>query len=455
MGSNMTLRTLLLGAVVALVCPSASGQLSYPTTDTYAGSSSPGLLDGAYATAHFSGPYGVCFDPVEGAIYVADGFNHCIRKLMNGQVTTIAGNGSPGDVDGVGQNAQFNTPTGVFFKNGFLYICDDFNNKIKRMDSLFNVETIAGNGGSGFADGPALAAMFHQPKSLAVDSAGVVYVADYENHRIRKIEAGTVTTVAGDGNAGDGLGPALSASLYRPRDLCLDDLGNVYFVDLMNHRIKVLTTAGDVELVAGSGTQGNADGIGALAEFSIPVAIDWEAPGTLMVLDAVNPLLRRVTTAGVVTTVAGSGGTGYVDGNSVSAEFDLPQDICFNSYGELFVGDRNNNAIRILYPHGEKPLSTTEQPAANAPELVAANLPVQPNPTQDVVLINLSHIPDPLTGLLVYDEKGALVLRMEQGDLAGFGRGAATIDATGWPAGQYAVLVSTRSRLYRSVFIKE
>ena len=450
----MTLRTLLLGVALALVCLAASGQLTYPTTDTYAGSSSPGLLDGAYATAHFSGPYGVCFDPVEGAIYVADGFNHCIRKLVNGQVTTIAGNGTSGDVDGVGQNAQFNTPTGVFFKNGFLYICDDFNSKIKRMDSLFNVLTIAGNGSAGYADGPALAAMFHQPKSLTVDSAGVIYVADYENHRIRKIEGGVVTTVAGDGNAGDGIGPALNASLQRPRDLCLDDAGNLYFVDLMNHRIKVLTTAGDVELVAGSGTQGNANGIGALAEFSIPVAIDWESPGTLMVLDAVDPLLRRVTTAGVVTTVAGSGGTGYVDGNSTLAEFDLPQDICFNNYGELFVGDRNNNAIRILYPHGEKPM-TVDEPAPAGQEVSVEVLAVHPNPTSSHTTIDLSHIPDPLTGLLIYDEKGALVVRKEQGDLAGFGRGAATIDATGWPAGQYAVLVSTRSRLYRSVFIKE
>ncbi|MBK6776061.1 MAG: hypothetical protein IPG74_09555 [Flavobacteriales bacterium] len=289
--------------------------------------------------------------------------------------------------------------------------------------------------------------MFHQPKSLTVDSAGVIYVADYENHRIRKSgEGGVVTTVAGDGNAGDGIGPTFNASFNVQRDPCLDDAGNLYFVDLMNHRIKVLTTAGDVELVAGSGTQGNADGIGALAEFQYSGGIDWESPGTLMVLDAVDPLLRRVTTAGVVTTVAGSGGTGYVDGNSTLAEFDLPQDICFNNYGELFVGDRNNNAIRILYPHGEKPM-TVDEPAPAGQEVSVEVLAVHPNPTSSHTTIDLSHIPDPLTGLLIYDEKGALVVRKEQGDLAGFGRGAATIDATGWPAGQYAVLVSTRSRL--------
>lgn len=428
------------------------GQITYPTVETFSGTGVGGLFDASLLNARFDGPYGVCYEPVHDAIYVADGFNHCIRKLQNGVAYTVAGNGIPGDIDGVGINARFNNPTGVFYKDGYLYICDDLNHKIKRMDSLYNVTTIAGSGIQGFADGPAMSAAFYQPKSLCVDDNGVVYVADYENHRIRKIEGGNVTTVAGNGIAGDGLGPALSISLHRPRDLCIDPAGNVYFVDLMNHRVKVLTTGGTVDLVAGSGIQGNADGIGVAAQFSIPVAIDWEQPGVLMVLDAIDPLLRRVSVSGLVETVAGSGGTGYIDGPSATAEFDLPQDICFDNQGRMYVGDRDNDVIRVLYPHGWMP-TEVNQPVdvIHAPP---PTLPIHPTPTASLVTIDVSGVADPLSGLLVYDERGALVLRMEEGALRGFGQGAISIDVAHWPAGSYAVLVSTRSRVYRSTIVR-
>ncbi len=331
---------------IVLIPLVASSQ--FTAVETFAGNGVPALLDGSLLNSEFSWPYGVCHDPITDAIFVADAQNNCIRKIQDGIVTTVAGMGIPGDLDGLGVNARFQTPTGVYFKNGYLYICDDLNSKIKRMDGSGNVITIAGNGMEGFYDGPAMQAEFFQPKSLVVDNNGVVYVADYENHRIRKIEDGVVSTYAGTGNAGDGTGPALLADLHRPRDLCLDDAGNLYFVDLMNNKVKVVTTDGMVELVAGSGIAGWADGTGADAQFDIPVAIDWLSPGVLVILDAVNPRLRKVTTTGVVTTIAGSGVAGYVDGPLFESAFALPQDVCVDNEGRIYVGDRDNNVIRVL-----------------------------------------------------------------------------------------------------------
>ena len=238
----------------------------YSSVETYGGGPAAGSQNGAVGVSRFSGPYGVCHDPATDAIYVADGFNHIIRKIQDGQVTTVAGMaGVSADMVGPATAARFSTPTGVYFKNGWLYICDNINNKIKRMDAMGNVVTIAGSGGQGFQDGPALEARFFQPKSIVVDDNDVVFVADYENHRIRKIENGQVTTVAGSGSASDGVGPALSSGLHRPRDICIGTDGTLYFVDLMNHKVKKLTPNGQVELVAGSGSPASVDGQGSAA----------------------------------------------------------------------------------------------------------------------------------------------------------------------------------------------
>ncbi len=346
---------------------------------TYAGTGVAGHFDASLSNSQFRQPYGLCSDP-SGNIYVADTYNHSIRKISGGMVTTLLGNGTAGDVEANGTNARFNHPTGVFFKNGILYICDNLNNKIKKMDAAGNVTTIAGSGAWSYQDGPAAQASFKEPKSITVDNAGVVYVADYENHCIRKIENGQVTTYAGAGNvSGDVLGASTTARFYRPRDLVLDAAGNLYVTDLMNNKIKVVTTGGIVNLVAGSGAQGSTDGIGIGASFNRPCGIDIRQNGDLIVMDAVGPKVRIVTAAGVVTTLAGTGASGYQDGPVLTATFNLPQDICYDVQGNLYVSDDLNNVIRKLVNQNPKGIEEIE---------TSMNLQVYPNPATDQITIS-------------------------------------------------------------------
>lgn len=395
-------RNTFLSALLIMLSYAVSAQ-NYMTVSTFAGTSVSGLSDGPLASAQFNHPYGVCSDGQDN-IYVADTYNNCIRKIHNGMVSTIAGNGTSGDVDASGTSARFNHPTGVYYKNYYLYICDNLNNKIKRMDTSGNVVTIAGSGLWTYQDGPVNQAAFKEPKSLVVDNNNVVYVADYENHCIRKIANGQVTTYAGvGGTAGDQTGPASSALFYRPRDLCIDAMGNLYVVDLMNNKVKMISTTGTVSLVAGSGAQGNADGTGASATFDRPVAIDWLPSGDLCVLSAVSPMLRCVTTSGVVTTIAGTGTSGYFDGATNSAMFNLPQDICFTSNGDLYVGDDNNNVVRIL----------TNINAKGIEERSAGQLNFYPNPATNNIFIDNSAA-DPISSLTIMTVDGKIMKKMEK-----------------------------------------
>jgi hypothetical protein len=388
--------------VLTIAFGSACIQLSAQITNviTFAGTGVAGLFDASLASAQFRQPYGLCSDSL-GNIYVADTYNHCIRKISGGNVTTILGNGTVGDVDANGTNARFNHPTGVFYKNGTLYICDNLNNKIKKMDASGNVTTVAGSGAWTYQDGPAMQAAFKEPKSITVDNAGVIYVADYENHCVRKIENGQVSTYAGVGGSnGDVLGASSTAKFYRPRDLVLDPAGNLYVTDLMNNKIKVVTTGGIVNLVAGSGAQGSTDGTGIGASFNRPCGIDRRQNGDLIVMDAVGPKVRIVTTAGVVSTLAGTGASGYQDGPVMTATFNLPQDICYDVQGNLYVSDDLNHVIRKLVNINPKSIEEFEY---------LNNLLVFPNPSSDMITISQPAESSSLFETIsVYDQQGKL-----------------------------------------------
>ena len=274
-----------------------------------AGSSGlPGSADGLGGDARFNHPGGLAFDPA-GNLVVADTGNHTLRRITpDGTVTTLAGApGVPGSADGAAAQARFNAPFGVAVDGtGATYIADTQNHAIRLMAPDGTVSTYAGTAGApGFADGTGAAARFNQPNGLALAANGTLYVADYGNACIRAVAPGAlVTRLAGQANTpGYANGSALSAQFRAPVGLALDGAGVLWVADTSNHTIRRIGTDGAVTGPAGSGgTAGNADGTGTAALFALPCGIAVTPAGNLAVADTGNHLLRTVTPAGVATT---------------------------------------------------------------------------------------------------------------------------------------------------------
>ncbi|MFH1538841.1 MAG: NHL repeat-containing protein [bacterium] len=320
------------------------------TVTTLAGSGTAGFADGTGTAAQFNGPYGVAVDS-SGNVYVVDNNNNRIRKITSaGVVTTFAGSGTAGFADGTGAAAQFDDSAGVAVdSSGNVYVGDELNHRIRKITSAGVVTTLAGSGYAGYADGTGAAAQFYNPAGVAVDSSGNVYVGDWNNHRIRKItSAGVVTTLAGSGTAGFADGTGTAAQFNYPVGVAIDSSGNVYVADSNNNRIRKITSAGVVTTLAGSGTGGYADGTGAAAQFYNPYGVAVCSAGYIYVADSDNNRIRKITSAGVVTTLAGSGVGGYADGTGTAAQFYSPFGVAVDSSGNVYVGDWSNHRIRKI-----------------------------------------------------------------------------------------------------------
>ncbi|MCX6996754.1 MAG: hypothetical protein NTV49_06635, partial [Kiritimatiellaeota bacterium] len=269
--------------------------------------------------------------------------------------------GSPGSADGViGSAARFNLPEGVAVDTaGIVYVADSGNHTIRMVTVAGRVTTLAGQAGvSGITDSLGNAARFNHPAGVAVDAAGIVYVADRDNHTIRKITPvvgsawGTVTTLAGypqmfgvnDGTSG-------FARFNHPTGVAVDSANNVYVADSGNHTIRKVTPAGVVTTLAGSaGAAGSPDSAGSAAQFNTPAGVTVDSAGTLYVADHNNHTIRMVTPAGLVTTIAGKAGTwGSTDVN-FGMLFKYPHGVTVNSSGIVLVADTGNNRIAIDPP---------------------------------------------------------------------------------------------------------
>ena len=264
--------------------------------------------------------------------------------VNNGVVTTLAGS-TAGYVDGTGAAVQFNNPFGVTVDmSGTIYVADTYNHRIRKVTPAGVVTTLAGST-IGYADGTGAAAQFNAPFSVAVNSAGVVYVADLNNNRIRKVTpAGVVTTLAGS-TIGYADGTGAAAQFNNPHSVAVDSTGTVYVADTHNHRIRKVTPAGVVTTLAGS-TQGYVDGTGAAAQFYYPYFVAVDSSGAVYVSDTNNHRIRKVTPAGVVTTLAGST-PGFTDATGTGARFYNPYGITVNSSGILYVVDGNQRVRQI------------------------------------------------------------------------------------------------------------
>ena len=328
----------------------ASAQTTYEpyTFSNFVGQADvPGSANGTGNAASFDYPSGVAVDR-SGNVYVADTANMMIRKVSPlGVVTTLAGSAGPsGSTDGTGSAARFCRPMGVAVDNaGNVYVADSCNTTIRKITPAGVVTTLAGHALSyGTNDGVAATARFGNPYSVAVDGGGSLFVGDdASNNTIRKITpAGVVTTLAGSpGNPGsdDGTG---SAALFRgPYGVAVDGSGNLYVGDYYNHTIRKVTPAGVVTTLAGSaGNPGSADGTGSAARFNHPWGVAVDSAGNVFVADSSNDTIRKVTPAGVVTTIGGKVGSPSLnDGTGITAGFYVPAGVALDSAGNLYVAD--------------------------------------------------------------------------------------------------------------------
>ena len=345
------------------------------TISTLAGTGTSGFSgDGGSASSSLlSDPYGVAVTSA-GDVLIADTWNDRIRKVSGGTITTVVGP-IPGvfccNDDGVaGTNANTSAPGDAVSFGGNVYFTDTAHNRVVRINPDGTVLTIAGVNIPGFSGdgGPATSAKLNLPQGIAADSAGNLFISDTANHRIRKIStAGVITTVGGTGvkgYTGDG-GAATSAQLGDPYGIAVDGAGNVYFADAGNDRIRKIDSGGTISTVAGSGIVGagsrgmSGDGGPATsAHLNNPRGIAVDSAGNLFIADTRNSKIRKVNTAGIISTFAGKGPLpctsltcdqgAYLgdDGAATDAYLNNPWDVAVDPSGNVWIADTSNSAVR-------------------------------------------------------------------------------------------------------------
>ena len=323
-----------------------------PVVATLAGSATAGNTDASGTSASFDSPRGLALGS-DGTLYVGDSANNKIRKITTaGVVTTLAGSGAIGSADGSGTSATFYRPWSVAVDaSGVVYVADELNHAIRKITADGVVSTLAGSGAKGGADASGASASFHNPHGVAVTADGYVYVADTDNHKIRKISpAGVVTTFAGSGSRGSTDGTGAFASFSGPRGLAFDADGVLYVADTESHKIRKITPDGAVTTLAGSGVAGDANASGASASFEYPYSVGVDAQGHVYVADAYNHRIRKITPTGLVTTLAGSATSGSADGQGPLATFDNPVGLAVRADGIVFVVEYSSHTIRKITP---------------------------------------------------------------------------------------------------------
>jgi len=326
---------------------------------TLAGSTTCGSpIDDTGAAARFDRPNGVAVDSA-GNVYVADTYNCVIRKITpDGVVATLAGSTTCGPiVNGTGTAAQFDSPAGVAVDGaGNIYVADTGNNAIRKITPAGVVKTLAG-GSFGHANGTGSAAQFFAPSGVAVDGMGNIYVADTDNLTIRKITpGGVVTTPVGlAGNAGSADGTGSAARFNYPQGVAADNAGNIYVADTNNNNIRKITSGNVVSTLAGMGsTSGSTDGTGSAARFNDPIGVAMDNAGNFYIADTENDTIRKITAAGVVSTLAGlAGQPGNINGTGSAARFNSPWAVAVDQAGNVYVADTGNLIIRKITPGGK------------------------------------------------------------------------------------------------------
>ena len=326
-----------------------------PVTTWSGAAPTPGYVDARGRAARFNSPGGIAVDNA-GNAYVADSWNHAIRKIApDGSTTTLAG-GVQGAADGFGTNAEFDFPSAVAVDGvGNVYVADESNNAIRMITPGGQVTTVAGLPGdknAGFNDGSGASARFNHPSGLAVDGQGNIYVADTWNQVIRMVTPdGIVTTLAGTPRTqGYNNGTATNALFSFPTGIALDQFKTLYVCDTRDCVIRVVTTNGVVSTLAGRpGFIDGADGQGTNGHFAFPEGLAVDGLGNVFVADTGNDTIRKISPDGTVTTICGQAGLAEAtDGSGTNALFYTPTGVGLTGDGRLFVTERGNNSIRVI-----------------------------------------------------------------------------------------------------------
>ena len=327
---------------------------------TFAGTGEIGFSGdgGPAAQAQLNRPFGVAVDE-KGDVYIADLSNHRVRRVgADGIITTLAGTGTEGfsGDGGPAAQAQLSRPFGMAVDGrGNLYIADAGNNRIRRVGPDGIITTLAGTGEAGFSGdgGPSAQARLSNPRSVAVDARGNVYIADLSNNRIRRVGPdGMITTFAGTGAPGfsGDRGPAAGAQLNSPTSVAVDAKGDVYIVDQGNHRVRRVGPDGIITTFAGTGMRGFSGDGGPVAgaQLNFPTGVAVDARGNVYIADTDNRRVRRVEGDGFITTFAGTGEAGFSGdgGPAAQAQLSRPFDVAADGRGNLYIADAGNNRIR-------------------------------------------------------------------------------------------------------------
>jgi Secretion system C-terminal sorting domain/NHL repeat len=330
----------------------------------YSGDGTPAV------SAEINTPFGVAVD-VSGNVFIADYGNNRIRKIDNlGIITTIAGTGIGGfsGEGGPGTAAKIYGPRGITVDaSGNVFFSDYANNRIRKISTSGIITTVAGNGLPGFFGdgGPATDAKLNFAWGVAVDAAGNIYIADQLNCRIRKVNtSGIITTIAGTGIAffsGDG-GPAISAGIQYPLGLAVDASGNIYIADNGDNRIRMINTSGIISTLAGSPTYGFSGdgGPSTAAQLYYPQGVAVDTGGNIYICDLNNNRIRKINSSGIISSIVGNGTAGFTgDGGPASlAEINQSTGVAVDLAGRVYIADNNNNRIRMIHTVTHNPFFT-------------------------------------------------------------------------------------------------
>jgi gliding motility-associated-like protein len=344
--SYVSPQTYFLGTTITALSPANTGGPVSTSNSALVSTFVGNIAGGTGIAPSFDPFFGEAFD-ASGNLYVSDQGNNLIRKITPaGVITTLAGSGAAGAVNGPGTTASFNSPAGLAVDGpGNVYVADRGNNLIRKITPAGVVTTLAGSGASGSTDGTGAAASFNFPNGVAVDALGNVYVADSQNSLIRKITpAGVVTTLAGAGGSGNADGTGAAAKFNIPTGLTIDGSGNLYVADTFNNSIRKVTPSGVVTTIVNV--------LAATGSGSFLTGIALDLLGNIYVADTQNNQIKKVAPDGTLTTFAGSGLAGSTNGIDTAASFNAPTGIAVDTLGNIFVADFSNNLIRKIITLG-------------------------------------------------------------------------------------------------------